>query len=296
MGSTPRPHRFAIPMATRSTDVATLEQCPGKWMLTQFMETQQAEATYFELGSALHETIEATILDDLDLDTALYTMDIRLDAWIEGLEDSGKRVIETTDKTVDTVKDMADRMMRQWFIDVHPDSDKRLPIYDDYQWPPQVEHEFRRDVGLKYPIWGSVDAIFQHQNLDAGLAIVDWKSGKGRAKDFQLHFYEFGLALDVPAVGWFHQLDRKRKSAKIQMMEDDWPGTNEMLGDIAVAESTKQDLLDGWVEWNQDWWCNYCTVQEFCPVEGQDTEANDKAYIRMLSYAKPMTQPYEKKE
>ena len=299
MGSTPRPHRYAIPMATRSTDVSVMGDCPGRFALTCFYEKEQAEASFFILGSQLHETIEVSIVMDLDLDQALTHARAGIDRELERIEDAPRK-IESSKRGFDSMHDDAARMLRNWYRFVHPDSDKRLEIYDEYQWPPATEVPFHVPAGkgTRYPQWGRIDAAFIPKSHDFAdqRALVDWKSGtsKQRTSD-QLHFYERGYRLAVaPAVvgikSWFHHLDRVRKGSIIQEA-DPYPGDDVVRQRILATERVKESILeDGYVNFNPDWYCNYCPVQHVCPADGdvRNREINLTNLSRMLSLSRPM--------
>lgn len=290
MASTPRPHRFAIPMATRSTDVADLAKCPGAWILKLFHEQDQADATYFELGSALHEGIEVTVREDLDLDQATTLVVGRIEDWLSQIVKTSSRVLESSTRGMDTMLDDATRMMANWFRWVHPDSEKRHPAYSDYHWPPRVEVPFYRTApGLRYPVWGSIDAIFTAKTQAPGhFAIVDWKSGTSRQRNSdQLHFYTFGSELDVGAA-WFHHLDRVQARAVVQEA-DPYPGDTVVRRRIRAAEDMKDYILTKQrVKFEPSVLCNWCTVREFCPQEGSDKQQNMLDLSRMLKLARPM--------
>jgi len=175
------------------------------------------------------------------------------------------------------------------------DSDKRHPIYNDYEWPPRVEVPFHRDAG-RYGIWGSVDAVFMSPDAET-YAIVDWKSGTQKQRsDFQLNFYRFGMANGIQKQeAWFHHLDRVRKDSIIQEAEP-YPGDEEILEAIAQAETAKRGLVAGAMpEFNPDWYCNYCPVQDFCPADGdvRNQPKNRRKLERVLSFARPLTEPIE---
>lgn len=267
-----------------------MQQCPGRWVLTCFNEKDQAEASFFILGSQLHETIEVAINLDLDLDQALRHVAAGLDRELERIKDA-TRVLESSKRGIDTMHDDAARMLRNWYKFVHPDSPKRHEIYDDYHWPPKTEAPFRvHPWGTKYPIWGSIDAIFSTAH-DTGVGlIVDWKSGTSRQRDsHQLHFYQYGIGLQRSNAA-FHHLDRVRKSAVIQMA-DPYPGDDVVRQRIIATEAIKDGILeDGHVTFNPDWYCNYCPVQQFCPEDGdvRNREANLEALTRQLKLARPM--------
>jgi hypothetical protein len=284
-------------MLTRSTDIQQLHQCPGRWALTLFYEQEQAEATFFGLGSALHETIENAILFDFDLDRALKNVHAKVAVWLVESEDNDRRMIESSKRGADTMKADAERMIRNWFKFVHPDSDKRHPIYDDYQWPPLVEVSFNRTPATTtYPVWGSIDALFWSAIPDDNdPLIIDWKSGTQKQKDYhQLDFYRYGYG-SPDARAAYHHLDRVRKPAMIQEAPA-YPGDQKVEARIHHAEGRKSELVAGMMpEFNPDWYCNYCPVQGFCPADGdiRNRDKNLTLLERMLSLGRPLTELYE---
>jgi len=288
MGSTPRAHRFQVPMTTRSTDCSTLEQCAGKYALTLIHEEDQAEASFFVLGLALHEAIEAAIVNDLSFEGAHAMMAGKLHEWVGTLGD--KRVIEGGKRGVDTIHNDAERMLKNWFKFVHPDSDKRLEIYNDYEWPPSTEMYFY-DPNKK--VWGSIDAVFIGKGTHEW-ALVDWKSGTQKQKDSnQLHFYTYGGGYGTNINAWFHHLDRVQPRAIIQLA-DEYPGDSTMEWRVDEAYAVKAQLVSGSMpDFNPDWYCNYCPVQDFCPADG-DTRNRDKNRTdleRVLPLFRPLNEP-----
>ena len=293
MAATPRPHRFSIPMATRSTDVSMMGQCPGRFVLTCFYEQEQAEASFFILGSLLHSSIECSIVFDLDLDGALRHYNAALDAELERVDASPARRIESSKRGFDTLREDGERMLGNWFRSVHPDSAKRHPIYDDYEWPPRTEVPFMFPAslaGTKYPVWGSVDAIFKAKT-SVEHALVDWKSGTSRQRtDDQLHFYEFGLSTLEIQAAWFHHLDKVRNSAVIQEVGP-WPGSAAIRQRILETEAAKERIVAGHMpEFNPSFLCPWCPVQQFCPADGdvRDRPENQRKLQNLLRLAKPM--------
>lgn len=295
MGATPRNHRFQLPMATRSTDVSMMAQCPGRWVLTNLYEKEQAEASFFLLGSQLHETIETSIVMDLDLDQALTHAGAGLDRELERIEATTNRRIESSKRGFDTMHDDAARMLRNWFRSVHPDSPKRHPWYEDYYWPPATEVKFIRAIPeAKHPIWGSVDALFALKGSirdEPIYGVADWKSGSSRQRDSnQLHFYEYGLDLRHVSA-WFHHLDKVRNSAIIQMA-DPYPGDDAVRQRILATEAIKDSIAAGeYPRFIPDWYCNYCPVQHVCPADGdvRNRDQNMLHLTKMLKLVRPMT-------
>ena len=265
-------------------------QCPGRWVLTNFYEAEQAEASFFILGTLLHQTIEAVINCDIDEDWAMRYFNEALLRELERVDASPARRIESSKRGFDTLREDGERMLRNWFRSVHPDSAKRHPIYDDYQWPPRTEMGFSRDVGTQYPIWGSIDALFVN-NITGMAAFVDWKSGTSRQRSSdQLHFYMFGHPILGGRVGWFHHLDKVRNSAVIQMA-DPYPGDDVVRQRILETEAAKERIVAGHMpEFNPSFLCNWCPVQHLCPVDGDiRNRAENEVNLRtMLKLARPL--------
>ncbi len=297
MGSTPRRHRYQVPMTTRSTDVSTIADCPGAFALNLLHERDKAEASYFGLGTALHETIERVIEFNHDLDYSLDLLEAKLFIWMERVEKGDRRLIETTKRGVDTMYDDGERMLRQWFRTVHPDGEKRHPIYDDYKWPPRTEVFFYDKIKK---VWGSIDAIFKHKN-GAELGLVDWKSSvKKQENKHQLDFYQYGY----PAIlgnwkSWFHNLDRKQARAIVSHIDEPYPGDSTVEWRISDAVDAKASLCDGeYPDFNPGWYCNYCPVQEFCPADGDVRNRGTNGYNleSVLHLFRPLDNPIREKE
>jgi hypothetical protein len=304
MGSTLRKHRYQVPVTTRSTDVSQMEQCSGRFFLALFNEKEQANASFFGLGSALHESIERGILEDMKLPDMITDVENRVVAFLGEAKANERRIIETSKRGMDTMLEDADRMIVNWFNHVHPAGNDRHPIYDDYEWPPMVEHRFERtanSAGTQYPVWGSVDALFEHKiphDEESHYMIVDWKSGTQKQRsDFQLHFYRFGLGMgDVPA--HYHHLDRVRKNAIVQV-GDAYPGDPEMARLITETEQIKLAVLDGGKpEFIPSFLCNFCPVQDFCLADGdpRNHHANRRSFKKMLHLAVPLKIVLRKEE
>lgn len=294
MGDTIRRHRYQMPMATRNSDIQTLEQCPGKWVLSLIHEKDQTPASYFLLGLQLHESIEVAINLDLDEDWAIRHLTEGLARELERVGDGP--VLESSKRGLDTIIEDGQRMLSNWFRFVHPDSPKRAPIYNDYAWPPKTEVEWRNE-GVEYPTWGSTDAVFTTHD-GKGHAIVDWKSSSTKQRsDDQLHFYRYGLGLPG-ARAWFHNVDRVQLRSVVQEAEP-YPGDNAVLLRIKRAEETKERILERRrVEFNPDWWCNFCPVRQHCPKESDYPDRALANLERAVRYLVPITEieHREKKE
>lgn len=296
MGQTPRQRLTQIPLPTRSSEASS--ECFGRVVLSYLREDDQADASFFILGNILHRIIEDTINNDWDLDGAKSEM---VD-WIEQAHSdigSGEYVkIESSQRGFDSMYDDADRMITNWFNHVHPDGEKRHPVYDEYTWPPQTELEFyRTDLGTRYPVWGSIDAVFHgkdklqwEQGRGANVMIVDWKSGVKRPdSDMQLNFYRFGTGwVDAPA--HYHMLDRVQKRS-IVVEADPYQDSAEVKRAISLTERRKDAILRGYFpKFTPGWYCGYCPVQHVCPADGdvRNRDGNRRQLEKLLKKAEPM--------
>jgi hypothetical protein len=262
-------------------------QCPGKFVLQNFNEQDQIPAVFFLLGTRLHEAIEVAINMDLDEDWALRHINAAIDRDLEQL-DAAPLILESSKRGVDSMREDATRMLRQWYRTVHPDSRKRLGPYSKMNWPPQTEVEWMRlpDGQFKYPVWGSCDAVFTNQAGEP--VIVDWKSGSSRQRSSdQIHFYMFGYGARE---GWFHHLDRIQERSVIQHA-DPYPGDEAIVQRIVAVESIKESVVAGsYPRFVPDWHCNWCPVRTVCPADGdvRNRDANADALRRALRLAKPL--------
>lgn len=290
MGRTPRPNLVSLPMPTRSTEAST--ECFGRVVLSYLREDDQADASFFWLGDIIHQVIEDAIKYDRDLTDSLNEAGSMIDEAHKDIGGAQRVKIESTQRGFETMHEDAERMITNWFNHVHPDSDKRHPIYDDYEWPPRTEVPFIREVGTKYPIWGSVDTIFtpKFESDVSRRMIVDWKSGVKRPdSDFQLNFYRFGTQ-DTEATAHYHMLDRVQKRS-IVVEAEEYPGDDEVLDAIRLTERRKDAIVKGYYpKFRPDWYCGYCPVQHICPADGdpRNRDRNRKDLEKLLKKVEKM--------
>jgi CRISPR/Cas system-associated exonuclease Cas4 (RecB family) len=148
-------------------------------------------------------------------------------------------------------------------------------------------------AGTKYPVWGSIDAVFWAKDFSHH-RFVDWKSGsKKQDNSNQLHHYMFGFNADTRVEGNYHHLDRVQKPSIVQEMEP-YPGDDVVRNRILKTERMKESVVGGEraPKFAPDWYCNYCPVQEFCPEEGdwRNRLASRKKLDAMLPLATPLVQ------
>jgi hypothetical protein len=237
-------------------------------------EENYADPTWFGLGTGFHTVVEEVVEDDLDLDQALWSGQLEIELWLEATEKRGRfeSPSNKAKRTLESMPEDMDRMIRKWFRDVHPDSDKRLGLYDDYDWPPKVEHIIDTQLEGTSGLRTTVDAIFTGGPRGRKTAIVDWKTGANpKAADVQIQVYAWGLkqeGLMSPtqnrSLGWFHHVDH----GKLQKVSSYW---GEMIPElIRKTEREKREIqATGKVLATPDWFCGYCPVKALCPLKGK---------------------------
>lgn len=275
-----------IPMRTRSSDVRALAlaQCHGAWAIKHTFPDIAKDATYFEMGNLIHSGIKLAIVHDLDVGNVVPLIRDKISLWQRGQQGP---VIETKARpNTAELGVIAERHIRQWFKTVHPSSPDRLDVYNDYSWPPKVETVHHRDVGTKYPIWGTIDAMFDHKN-GSDLLLVDWKSSTRSQQPLQLNFYRF--LLDRPdAQAGYHYMDRVRRPSIFQPIGD-YPGDAVMRRHVEVTERVKAGINLGQISFKPSPLCKVCPVQDGCPKRGDPSESWDRKR-RLQAAFKPPTQ------
>ncbi len=279
-------NRIDVPLYNRSSDITGLTECNLKWFLNHLYRDEKPDAVWFLLGTALHSAFEAGCKDDtLDADQlkqialSEYTdMDLERQAEDRGMLE--QRQTSRSKRGIKTVEADIDRMVDKWFKHVHPDGDDRLEYLEDLEWPPIMLEHMIEVTDLKTGVWlrTQVDTVWQHTKFDYVRPIIDWKTGAtaGKAKNLQLWTYQYGGRLE----GWIHEdqkfpgifihVDHLDKKGGMQHVPE-YPGDPVMRTWMATTRDRKASaahLGDGYPLPLEDWWCNYCAVREFCPVEG----------------------------
>jgi CRISPR/Cas system-associated exonuclease Cas4 (RecB family) len=247
-------------MFTRASDLGV--SCWAQWFLSHYYVEELPDAGFFILGTSIHDSIEAAILNDLN---DIETFELAKDAAWQALEKANEEergVIWSKKRTAQNLDETIELVINNWFLDVHPDSEERHPVYNLYQWPPLVEYPIELPDAVNYGLFTRPDAIFEHKSGKFH-AVVDWKSGAtAKSSDIQLWTYRYGLqklGINVQR-GWFHHLAFR----KLQDIET-WPNDEYIEMRIREAEVVKENQL---FTPRPDWYCDYCRAQSLCPMAG----------------------------
>jgi len=284
-----------LPEWSRASDIRTLalgSGCQGQWALSHLYD-DLPDAVWFILGTSIHTAIEDAIVNELTFEEMLDSA--HTDKMMM-LAQAGGDIIEQTSKRrkrhLGTVDEDIDRMCKKWWDDVHPSSPTRMAQYDDYDWPPRVEHVIDIDMG-DHRLITTVDAIFEGgKRFGEEVAIVDWKSGATkRSSDSQLHTYAYGLEKEgifdtgsAVTIGWFHHIDH----SSLQHVHDYW-GDEVVGAQIRATHRAKEGIKEnGELVFVPDWICNYCTARSKCPIMGQGDMADIKLRIKEATF---LTEP-----
>ena len=265
-----------IPLYSRSSDIRNLalnNGCEASSLLSWLYQNQLPNTVWFVLGTACHEAIEACILDGLDRDQLLAEGRMNL---AMALAD-GRDVLESSStrskRGLDTVQTDLERMLGKWFDTVHPDGERRHPMWNDYEWPPKVEYEIALHDTDDTALYTTIDAIFTgikgkvpfgHEVL-----IVDWKTGSTtKSAPSQLQVYAYGGRREGwfpdtnTIIGLFWHLDAEKPQHV-----DTYIGDRVVESWIRRTYDAKQDIVASAIPvYAPDWYCGYCQSKDICPV------------------------------
>lgn len=284
-----RQSRHDLPLATRASEVKQLNDCPMSYALRLVAERDMAEASFFALGEIVHECLAAVVTDDLTEDQAIDFVIERIDA--RRLSIDPETVIETTKRTLDSMPEDAIRMVRSYFRWVHPSSTERLPLFDEYRYPPRVEQTYvRTDLGTLAPAYGTLDAVYEAKDPSQPNLIVDFKGSVRKVSDdFQLQMYRL-LSGQPEARAVFVYLDRKQARAMIQDAEP-YPGDAAVISKIRMAETIKARIIEtARARAAPGRHCGTCTARTVCPIQ-LGTDASMAFVARRLKNLKPVLTP-----
>ncbi len=269
---------LSLPLFNRSTDTRT--DCWARWFLEKFYEDDIPDAAWFFLGTGLHHAIEMAITEDVSLEEMI---EIAINQIADAIHANATTIMWSKKRPEEKWPEVVRELCEKWWSDVHPTSEKRMKRYNEFQWPPEVEFEIY--VG---DLHTTVDAIFT-SNDGSFEAIVDWKTGStAKAQDLQLWVYAYGLGEmeerpeelwkghnPMYREMWFHHV----AFSKLQEAKE-YPG-DEVIA--LILEATTQKKLSEIYEPNPDWYCNYCRVQDKCPVFGGEIRPLIRPSVRWVS-------------
>ncbi len=232
------------------------------------------------LGTSIHSAIEQVAIRDLDLDAAIeHAHDMVWDA-LQRWAKTGKTVRYSKGRGIDTIDSDIEDMLTGWFEDVHPDSEHRLPIYAQHEWP------FGTEVPLVRPgMHTIVDALFTLKGTPGVVSLVDWKTGANtKADPKQLHFYEWAWPQFYPddrvSGTWFHHL----ADGSLQHV-DDYPGIEWMAYLVEYAETIiNNDTLR--LMPKPHWVCgraDLCPHKDHCPAFDGDLHTL-REHVKLIEY------------
>ena len=278
-----------LPLATRASEVRQIADCPMSYALRLAAEPLMASATFFALGEYVHEGIARSIIEDWAEDQTIVFVQDRIHEW--SLQVDRESLIETQARTLDSMPEDAARMIRNFYKWVHPSSPERLPLFNDYHWPPKVEQTFvRTDLGTVAPVYGTLDAIFEPKDEAKPRLIVDFKGSVRKVSDsLQLNFYRL-LIGEPEADACFVYLDRVQPRAVIGWAEP-YPGDRAMLYMIQWTETVKAKIIEtSRARAVQGRHCQVCPARTVCPLQ-VGTDASMAFVARQLKELRPTLVP-----
>ena len=285
---------MTLPLYSRSSDIRNLALnggCEGQWALTNLLDGQLPNTTWFALGTAVHDAIETAILDDLSRDDIIGYAEASLH-----VELGDGNVMESVSKRAKRTKasmwDDCRRIAGRWWDDVYPGSPTRNKLFDKYEWPPKVEYNIK--LKRRPKLFTQVDAIFTSKDQKFGeeIATVDWKTGsKAHSDPAQLHTYHYGGRREkwIPEhqndyIGFFWHVDH----GKAQHV-DGYYGDETVEQWLWRTDALKKIVVESQLPvYSPDWYCNYCQAKQVCPVKGNGS--HDEVGI-LIQRATLLTEP-----
>jgi hypothetical protein len=261
--------KLTLPRWLRASDIRTLALgmgCELAYVLGHLWPQQPTN--WFILGTAAHYGYEMAITRDLDPDRTKKEAWLSAERELVQAERDGLDILVPSrgQRKPETMQADLNALIDTWFASVHPDSPTRKQEYEDYSWPPRVEHQIRLP---DFNLYTTVDAIFEDGPPGGEVAIVDWKTGsKASAPASQLQTYAFGGRKEgwfpnSQFVGWFHHLTKDTLQKVPYYWGDDtvaaWLNSTEMRK-AEIAEAKYMPVA------NPSFLCNTCPSRVYCPV------------------------------
>lgn len=260
--------RFRVPLYTRASDRG-IGDCPAQWHIAN-QGIEEHTASWFELGTALHTTIEECMGEGLTLRRARNRAWKNVRERIAEYEDY-KPMLWSPNRPKEELEEISKRLITNWYHDWMSDDTHRIIPW--VYWPPRME------VFIVVPpdltpegiagIRTQADALFTCRRCK-GDVIVDWKTGRTRRSDpVQLQTYRYGLELlgfrmcscEDRGWGFFYHLEHR----KLQQVEEYDVAEVEWM--MASSQATKKELP---IKAIPSWKCDWCVGRSVCPIWEQD--------------------------
>jgi hypothetical protein len=267
-----------LPRFTRASDIRSLDECQARWFWEKVFADELDEAGYFILGTALHKGFEYVATEDVSLEAAIGVATQLMDERLYDAKMTGTATRWTKRRTEKTWPKDIIRILTKWWSDVHPSSDTRMPVYDEYKWPFEAEHVIDESF-LEWPdrqcrLHTTLDALFERKD-ESNIAIVDWKTGAtAKAKDIQLWTYETGRRMEgelKPIHSWFHHADHSKIQIPFRHPGDEY--IKDWISETQYRKERESFLA------TSDWWCSYCRVKDKCVVFREDAPSIEDIMI-----------------
>jgi len=297
----------SIPLYSRSSDIRNLalnNGCEASSLLSWLYQTELPDTVWFILGTACHEAIETCILNDLNREELIAEGRINLSM---ALAEAGDNIIESASarskRGLDTVKADVERILGKWYDAVHPDGERRNKLFNQYQWPPKVEHEIVLHDTDETALYTTIDAIFTAKpgeaKFGADIMIVDWKTGStSKSSPAQLQVYAYGgrkegwYPDDNATIGMFWHVDHEKPQ-----WVDTYHGDEVIEKWIARTYDAKQKIIeDSMPVYAPDWYCGYCQSKDICPVNNPGGGKKHDQIALDIQSARLLTEPEREAE
>jgi len=275
--------KLPIPLYTRSSD-RSIADCPAQWHIAN-QGIEENTASWFELGTALHTTIEEVIEENLTLRRARNRAWKNVASRIAEYENI-KPMLWSPNRPKEELEEISKRLISNFYHDWQMGviADKNARIIPWVVWPPRMETfiTLRPDqtpegvAGIKT----QADALFMC-NRCKGTIVVDWKTGRTRRSDpLQLQTYRYGLegmgerfcACKDRGWGYFYHLEHR----KVQQVDEYAP--NEVEWMIASSQRTKKDEP---IVAIPSWKCDWCVGRSVCPIWKVDSADAEVAQVTL---------------
>lgn len=253
--------------------------CPRAWYLNKIQRAEEKQTWFLPIGSAVHQMIEAHLVEDGSLSSAEEFFYPLVSAQMK-VEPDLTKWLAGGSADAPVTEELALQLVKDCF-------EKALDFLKDFEvW--EVEYDATGSLpGLEVPVKAYVDIIGEHKKH--GPSIVDWKTGKSKPKDnFQLETYRALLDVGmwpkwVPEVGLWAMLNPEASKARpIDLSQVDPARVGAKYQ--AVYEKMQAKLYPTKHSYFK---CKFCFHQDNCLLQAGPTDRAkyyDRAHIDGLPY------------